>query len=727
LSGIIKKQAEITDEGVLSVGLILLAIFVAMICGIAAFLLHLAVGFTGCLSGINGCHKRILLDLVESSGISQSLYFIMTCCLSGLVCDLIIHAPWKRKVAFKCKGGGSAGTKIVISAGQHVSGWVPLLRIVLAAIYLGGGNTLGTEGPIIHLAASLATWVLAMMGIRRRKMLSMFAVIGAAAGISAGFNVAITGFIFTIEELTRSLSRKSALVITLAAGVATLVKEQCERFLEQYVHRDHPDLAPLDELGKLSNSDIRICLLLCVPIGVLNGVAGWVFVRCACSVQAFLRRGTIGKSPTITIPQRSHLAIIGLISASLGALAYEVSGVNGVWGTTVGALPEIISKGLTWDKVALMFCCKFCAMILSTAGGGPGGSLVPSLAAGGLVGIVVARCCSCSEPSTAACAVIGMGSLFASVMHMPVTGVIMMFELTWAKDLIVHFIFANFIASNVVARLPGGSESYVHCSLHHDPVWLKLGGQDFIETDQQEQHALNSVGIGRIKQMSKGGVNWSFASASQKLRYVFEAWHHQAQSMGCQGRQELAALTAHRQRLIYRFLVATEADILRLGWSGFLNAYLTGLRMRSRPGCTIVSLDGDEVPSSKQQNGLERERNGLEDQNSLHVPQTLLVPQLDLASAPPSDTVIDLDRLADPQPDLSPSRITPIWGRDTGGTRINDIEKNPDTPCDLDKLSAALVEADIGLVCEPSVPPLPPPSPPPSSRSVPPPPTEPPP
>ncbi len=49
-------------------------------------------------------------------------------------------------MARQCQGGGSAGTKLAVAAGVPMSGWITVIRIVLAAIYLGGGNTLGTEG-----------------------------------------------------------------------------------------------------------------------------------------------------------------------------------------------------------------------------------------------------------------------------------------------------------------------------------------------------------------------------------------------------------------------------------------------------------------------------------------------------------------------------------------------------------------------------------------------------
>jgi H+/Cl- antiporter ClcA len=461
----------------------------------------------------------------------------------------------------------------VIGAGQSISGLVPLLRILLAAIYLGGGNTLGTEGPIIHLAACLATFQLKLVGIRSRKMLSMFAVVGAEAGISAGFKVIITGFVFTIEELTRSLTQRSALIITLSTGVATLVKKYLEDLLHHFVHIDKMKLVPKDyNWEKLTETDIVLLLLFTIPIGAINGVFGWVFARCAWKFQAKINPRIVhkemGKFHRMILPEPSHLAWIGLVSALLGVCVYEIAGVNGVWGTTVGAIPETLKKGLGWEKVGVMFIGKFIAMTLATAVGGPGGTLVPSLAAGGLVGIFVGRLFNLNDQSVASCAVIGMGSLFASVMHMPVTGVIMMFELTWAHKLLVHIIIGNFIASNVVHRLPHGTHSFTHLCLEHDPLWTKLGGQDFIETDEQARIAFFNEGIGKIASMSTFALRWWLLTDLERLRLVFHGWHQRAERTGGGIRKELQALDRYRRRYLAAFLESSKEGLKRLAWRG---------------------------------------------------------------------------------------------------------------------------------------------------------------
>lgn len=505
------------DHHVFTWHLIALSILVAVACGFAAFLLHLSVGYAGCLGGVNGCHDHYLLDVLEPLGIGKSVLFIVGSGLSGLLCSFILYSPIFGAAARVCKGGGSGHTKIVVASGATVSGWVVVLRIVLASIYMGGGNPLGTEGPIIHMSVSLATWLVSKVAKRRRKFLGTFAVIGAAAGISAGFNVLVTGFVYVIEELTRTLSRKLALILAFAAAVAVLFKEYVEKFLVHYhlIHADHASLVPEHKTwDTLTDSEIQITLLLSVPIGILMGIAGWIFTHCAWDCLLLLN-----SHPRLMkfFPQQTHLAIIGVACGCLGAIGYEVTGANGVWGTTVGAIPEVIEKKLPWEQVLLLFVLKFAAFILATAAGGPGGLLVPSLVTGGLLAVALGRMIDDSIALCSACAVIGMGAMFSSVMHMPLTGVIIMFELTGEKRLMLHVVIANFISSNVVARLPHGNHSFVHRALGRDETWNKLNCRDFMETDEHEQEA-NLALFESLKP-------WLLTDLD-RCRIVFDSWVH---------------------------------------------------------------------------------------------------------------------------------------------------------------------------------------------------------
>lgn len=518
VDNVMTSQAKIKDESnVYTSYLILVSMLVSLACGFAAFVLHLCVNYAGCLGGVNGCHDQVLLDALEPLGIGKSVFFILMSGLTGLICSLILYAPWL-PVARQCKGGGSGHTKLVVASGGHVSFWVVILRIVLASIYMGGGNPLGTEGPIIHLSVSLATWLVARVGkrLKRRKFLGTFAVIGAAAGISAGFNVVVTGFVYVIEELARTLTRKLALILAFAAAVAVFFKDYVERFLTHYhvIHPHHASLVPSHKtLENLTDDEIQTCFLVTIPIGILMGFAGWIYTRSAWYCLNFL---SSSQRLRRYLPEVTHLAIIGVLCGCLGAIGYEATGVNGVWGTTVGAIDEAIEKNIRWEQVLLLFLLKFCAFIIATAGGGPGGALVPSLTTGGLLALSVGRLIDDTQPGLpAACAVIGMGAMFASVMHMPLTGVIIMFELTGSERLMVHVVIANFVAANIVSRLPSGEHSFVHLTLERDPTWQKLHHRDFIETDEHETEA----NLAMFECLSL----WIMTD-KERASFVFDAW-----------------------------------------------------------------------------------------------------------------------------------------------------------------------------------------------------------
>jgi len=93
-----------------------------------------------------------------------------------------------------------------------------------------------------------------------------------------------------------------------------------------------------------------------------------------------------------------------------------------------------------------------------------------------------------------------------------------MFELTRANSLTLHIAFANFIASNVVCRLPHGSDSFIHCTLAINPVWAKLNRRDFIETDGQEMEADIAL--------FQSTLGLLFVKDEDLLKSTFEAWKH---------------------------------------------------------------------------------------------------------------------------------------------------------------------------------------------------------
>jgi H+/Cl- antiporter ClcA len=442
------------------------------------------------------------------------------------------------------------------------------------------------------LAAALATWSISIVGVERRKFMAMFGVIGAAAGISAGFGVLITGFVYVIEELTRTLSRRLAMILALAAAVAMIVRQSCDDLLHYWVHAEHHSLMPdVSTWDDLTDKDIRMCLLLSIPIGTLNGIAGWAFTQLTWKIMTLLKPALVGREPfrfqTVLLPQWSHLAIIGFISGCLGAVVYEVTGMNGVWGTTIDGVPYAVKKGISWEKALVLFLGKFFAFVLACAGGGPGGMLLPSLVCGGFMGIAVGRFFAGegenADALVSATGVMGMGSLFASVMNMPLSGVIVVFELTRSGSLLVPVVFANFVATNVTCRLPGGEHHLVHRQLEADETWDKLNQKDFIETDEHEQSAEDILGLGRLRQMSIMKMIWM--TDDEKKKRVLQAWAEMCR-LGQLGEaiaeDETGTAVEVLEKIKKLWLAEGEQQLLQWAWNWWLTAFLRSIMSRNR-------------------------------------------------------------------------------------------------------------------------------------------------
>jgi H+/Cl- antiporter ClcA len=148
--------------------------------------------------------------------------------------------------------------------GDARKSWNPLLslriafgKVVLGAAALFSGFSMGREGPMVQIGASL----MAVIGERLPRRLQVdrrhLLAAGGAAGIAAAFNTPLAGIIFAIEELSRGVAeRMSGLIITaiVIAGVTTQV------FFGNYTYFGWLDIAKLESDRKSTrlNSSHRL-------------------------------------------------------------------------------------------------------------------------------------------------------------------------------------------------------------------------------------------------------------------------------------------------------------------------------------------------------------------------------------------------------------------------------------------------------------------------------------
>jgi CIC family chloride channel protein len=355
----------------------------------------------------------------------------------------IVLAWWlAKKFAPEVGGDGvpEVSIALAVNAGYMSTKSIPL-KIVATALTLGGGGSAGREGPMVQIGGAIGSSVSRRFGLGEDYIRSLVAA-GAAAGIGASFNAPIAGMLFGLEVVLGSFAVRhmSAVVLASISAAVTfrsLVPE--EEILQGAAY----------ELGGPSE------LVLYAGLAVLAVGVAYAFLRLLDNVE---RLSHARARPTWLRP-----VALGLTVGLIGVFEPRLLGTGQEF---VGELLELqaFGEGLGIDTIALSVLAVLCvgkilATGLTIAAGGSGGAFMPSLFIGATLGAGYAEFMSRFWTATVirpgAFAVVGMATVFAAVARAPLTAIIIVFEVTGARDyqlilpLMLSATFATFVADRV--------------------------------------------------------------------------------------------------------------------------------------------------------------------------------------------------------------------------------------------------------------------------------------
>lgn len=355
----------------------------------------------------------------------------------------IFGAWWlARKFAREVAGDGvpEVSAALAVNAGYMSTKSIPL-KILATALTLGGGGSAGREGPMVQIGGAIGSSVSRRFGLGEDHVRSLVAA-GAAAAIGASFNAPIAGMLFGLEVVLGSFAVRHMSAVVLASIAAAVT-------FRSLVPESEILQGATYELGGPSE------LLLYGGLAVLAVGAAYLFLRLLDTVEnithararpAWLR--PIGLGLTV--------ALIGIFEPRLLGTGQEF----------VGDLLELqaFGEGLGVDTIAVSVLAVLCvgkivATSLTIAAGGSGGAFMPSLFIGATLGAGYAEFMSRFWTATiirpGAFAVVGMATVFAAVARAPLTAIIIVFEVTGARDyqlilpLMLSATFATFVADKV--------------------------------------------------------------------------------------------------------------------------------------------------------------------------------------------------------------------------------------------------------------------------------------
>ena len=298
------------------------------------------------------------------------------------------------------------------------------LKFVGGVLAIGAGMSLGREGPSVQLGSCVGQWF-SRLRLRPRSEERFLLTAGSGAGLAAAFNAPLAGVIFCLEELTKSFS-PLVLMATVAAAVSASATAGTFLGMHPVFHIEELPVFPVSHYGFL--------LLL----GIFAGLLGVLFNRVLLfSLNAYQ------KSPV----QGAAKFLLPLFLAFVLAFALPE-----VLGGGSALVDRLIASRFEISFLVLLLTAKFAFTMLCFGSGAPGGIFLPMLVMGALSGAVfskllfLAGLVDADGTLAASFIVYGMAAYFAAVVKSPITGSVLIMEMTGSFHHMLALIFVSMAA-----------------------------------------------------------------------------------------------------------------------------------------------------------------------------------------------------------------------------------------------------------------------------------------
>ncbi len=311
---------------------------------------------------------------------------------------------------------------------------------------IGAGMALGREGPSVQMGAVVAHIVGKWFRRSWPDMRTLLAA-GAGAGLAVAFNAPIAGAVFVLEELVRRLETRIAIAAIGASSTAILVSRL---FLG-----DAPDFqvtvsaqAAASATGPLPYA-VAATWPLYLVLGAVAGAAASLYNRTILGALSLVAR--LGQHWPVEIQAAAIGALVGII----GWFA------PGLIGGGDAVSQRLLAGGFAIAAVPLALLLRFGLGAACYAVRTPGGLFAPLLVVGAQLGLLFGALAQAAFPGLGiepeAFAVVGMAAFFTGVVQAPITGIVLVTEMTAAFTTLLPMLaacFAAMVAANLLRTAP---------------------------------------------------------------------------------------------------------------------------------------------------------------------------------------------------------------------------------------------------------------------------------
>lgn len=336
-----------------------------------------------------------------------------------------------RRYAPETSGSGIPHLKATLHRLRELRWWRVLpIKMAGGALALGSGMALGREGPTVQMGGAVGDAIARWLKVPARDRLVLIAA-GAGAGLAAAFNAPLSGLVFILEEVQRDFRPVMFGAAFLAAAIADIIARFAAGQLPVFVVPSYPP-PPLTAIP------------IFIVLGVVTGIFGVAFNR-----GLLIMLDGFGR-----FPLRKQIGLAGVVGALAGLIAwFSPMAVGGghdfaEW---------VLSGEIALTAVPLWFLLRFGLTLVSYGTGAPGGIFAPLLVLGGLLGLGVGETAHWLAPTIApqpaAFAVVGMAAYFTAIVRAPLTGVVLILEMTGNYNQMLPLLISCFAAYAVAEWL----------------------------------------------------------------------------------------------------------------------------------------------------------------------------------------------------------------------------------------------------------------------------------
>lgn len=343
-----------------------------------------------------------------------------------------------RDIAPETSGSGIPHLEAVVMRLRSMA-WKRVLcvKFMGGVLAIGSGLGLGREGPTVQMGGAVGEAVSRWTKATPRQRQTLLAA-GGGAGLAAAFNAPLAGLVFVLEEIRRDFTPH----VFGAAFVAAMTADVVARSVSGQMPVFHLPAFPIPSLAALPAYLI---------LGILAGFLGVAFNRGLLGTLSLFSRYGAWLARLGGWPARLSGALVG---ATIGLLGWFIP-------IAVGSghkLAEtILESRIEVSILPLWFLLRFGLTMISYGCGAPGGIFTPLLVLGSLIGLGVGEMAQLILPGTVdhppAFAVVGMAAYFAAIVRAPLTGIVLIVEMTNNYQQMLALLVACFSAYLVAEGL----------------------------------------------------------------------------------------------------------------------------------------------------------------------------------------------------------------------------------------------------------------------------------